>query len=354
MTLWSARWRVRSMWDEIFSIPGRIIAFFFAVGLVLLPFLTSDLYLQRIVILSCIFSMLAASWDLLAGYAGQISLGHALFFGVGAYGAALLNVHFGLPAFCSVPLGALGAWATGLLVGLPCLRLRGPHLALATLAFPLLLTGLVLSFPRWTGGELGLFRVARLTQARFYDYYAVVGATIFALLALWALTRSRLGLVLQAIREDEVATRAVGINTTLYKLLAFSISGLVAGVAGGLHAHFLRTAGPGNLSLLRSFEPVIWTMFGGMGTIYGPVVGVFVLYPAVEFFRGFSEYQTLAFAVVVLFILRFLPQGLAQWARDKLELDCPHCRAKNAFFRRRCRACEKPLVPQGAHQRGTA
>jgi len=337
------RWRVRSIWDEIFSIPGRVLAFLFGVLLFVVPVWVKDPYVLRVVVLAATFSMYAASWDLLAGYAGQVSLGHALFFGVGAYGAALLNLRLGWGPAVSIPLGAVAALLAGLVVGIPCLRLRGPYLALATLAFPLLLLGVVVSLSRYTGGELGLFRISRLASSRLEEYYIVVGLAVAVLLVLWGVTRSSFGLVLQAIREDEVATRALGIDTTRYKLQAYSLAGLVGGLAGALHAHFLRTAGPSTLDMFMSFQPVIWTMFGGMGTIYGPVVGVFLLFPAMEYLRAFSEYRLLVFALVVLVFLRFLPQGLAQWAREKLEFDCPRCRTKNAFFRRVCRACRASL-----------
>lgn len=340
----STRWMVRSMWDEIFALPGRVIAFFFALALLLFPLWSEDPYILRILILAAIFSMFAVSWDFLAGYAGQVSLGHALFFGAAAYATASLNLRLGLAPYLTIPLGALAAMLVGLVAGVPCLRLRGPYLALATLAFPLLLTGLVFSFPKFTGGELGLFRIQRLASTRFLEYYIVVGTAVATVFFLWWITRSRVGLILQAIREDEVAARSLGINTTFYKLLAFSLSGFVAGIAGGLHAHFLRTAGPGNLDMFMSFQPVIWTMFGGMATIYGPVTGVFALFPAMEYLRGISEYRTLVFALLVLLILRFLPGGLAQWARERMEKDCPRCRAKNAFFRRSCRACEAALA----------
>lgn len=330
---------VRYLRSEVFVLPSRLIAFLFVAALLVFPLFTQDSYLLRILILTAIFAIYATSWDLLAGYAGQVSLGHALFFGFGAYTSALLNFRLDLPPFLAIPLGAVAATLTGLVVGVPCLRLRKHYLALATLAFPLMLTGLVFMLPGLTGGELGITRIERLATTRVQEYYVAIGAFLASLLVLWRITSSRVGLIFHAIREDEVATRALGINTTRYKLLAFTLSGFVAGIAGALYAHFMRIAGPSNLDLLMSFQPVIWTIFGGAATIYGPVTGVFLLFPALEYLRAIPQYRMLVFALMVLLILRFMPGGLATWVREKLEKDCPHCRIKNAFTRRTCRAC---------------
>ncbi len=330
--------------SEVLVLPSRLISFLFVVALLLFPSFTQDAYLLRIIILTGIFAIYALSWDLLAGYAGQISLGHALFFGVAAYTSALLNLRLGLPPYLTIPLGAIAATLTGLVVGVPCLRLRKHYLALATLAFPLMLTGLVFAFPGLTGGELGITRIERLASTRVYEYYVAIGTMLASLFVLWRITNSRVGLIFHAIREDEVAARALGIDTTRYKLLAFTLSGFVAGIAGTLYAHFMRIAGPSNLDLFMSFQPVIWTIFGGAATLYGPVTGVFLLFPALEYLRAIPQFRMLVFALMVLLILRFMPGGLATWIRDRLEKDCPHCRIRNAATRRTCRACRTPLV----------
>jgi branched-chain amino acid transport system permease protein len=146
-----------------------------------------------------------------------------------------------------------------------------------------------------------------------------------------------------AIREDEVAVRASGINTTRYKLVAFSLSGFFAGVSGGLYAHFMRIAGPSTLEVSMSFQVVIFAIFGGVVTIYGPVGAVFVLFPLLEFFRFWPEYRTLMFAVVVLFILLYMPDGLFPWLREKLESECPRCKIRNMATRKTCRVCTAAL-----------
>ncbi len=334
----------RFLRSEVLALPTRVIAVLFVAVLLLFPFMTQDTYLLRVVVLTAIFTIYAVSWDVLSGYAGQISLGHALFFGVGAYTTALLNLRLGLPQHAAIPLGALAATAAGILVAIPCLRLRKHHLALATLAFPLMLTGLVFMFPGLTGGELGITRIARLATSRLVEYYAVVGVMLAAVGVLWKLMSSRIGLIFHALREDEVVVRALGINAVRYKLLAFVLSGFTAGIAGALYAHVIRVAGPSNLDLFMSFQPVIWTIFGGAATIYGPVTGVFVLYPALEYLRAIPAYRMLVFALLVLVILRFMPEGIGTWVRERLEVNCPHCRLRNAFTRRTCRACRTELA----------
>jgi branched-chain amino acid transport system permease protein len=248
-----------------------------------------------------------------------------------------------IPPWGTIPLGALGAVLAGLIIGIPCLRLRGTYLTLTTLAFPIVLLGLVFAFPSFTGGELGISGIARLTRSRITDYYTVVVLMLGLCTIMWKITDSHTGIIFHAIREDEVAVRAAGINTTRYKLLAFCLSSFFAGISGGLYAHFMRIAGPSTLEVSMSFIVVIWAIFGGVVTIYGPVGAVFLLFPLLEFFRFWPEYRTLMFAAVVLLILLYMPEGLLPWVRDKIETECPRCKIRNMATRKACRICTAPL-----------
>jgi branched-chain amino acid transport system permease protein len=315
----------------------------FCLLLLLLPVFTQDPYLLRILILTSIFAILAASWDLLSGFTGQMNFGHALFFGVGAYTAALLNLHAHLPPWGSIPLGALGAVLAGLIIGIPCLRLRGTYLALTTLAFPIILMGIVFALPGITGGELGITGLDRLARSRVTNYYITVVLMLVLCTIMWKITDSNTGIIFHAIREDELAVRSSGINTTRYKLLAFCLSGFFAGIAGGLYAHFMRIAGPSTLEVSMSFQIVIWAVFGGIVTIYGPIGAVFILYPLLEFFRFWPEYRTLMFAIVILLILLYMPEGLLPWIRDKIETECPRCKIRNIASRKTCRICSAEI-----------
>lgn len=343
----TARWIWANLKNEVFVLPSRTFVLLACAALLALPLAWNDLYVLRVVTMAAIFAIFAASWDLLAGYSGQVNFGHALFFGIGAYASALLGKHLGLAPWLTVPAGAAAAMASGFLVGIPCLRLRGAYLSLATLAFPLILTGILFAFPDFSGGELGISGLARVVASPAANYYLAVTLMLAAVFAMWKIGDSDVGLVLHAIREDEIAARASGINTARYKLLAFTLSALFAGLSGALFAHYLRVAGPSSLEVALSFQAVIWGIFGGVATIYGPVIAVFALYPLTELlasFEAFKEVRLLAFALVVLVVLLAMPGGLAPWVRDKIETVCPRCKNRNVFTRHTCRLCNAQLA----------
>jgi branched-chain amino acid transport system permease protein len=328
---------------EVLVLPSRISVGLFFLVLIGLHLITRDPYIIRIIILTSIFAILAASWDLLSGFTGQMNFGHALFFGVGAYASALLNVHAHIPPWGSVPLGALAAVMAGLIVGIPCLRLKHTYLALTTLAFPIILLGIIFALPDWTGGELGISGLTRFTSSLLGNYYLHIITMLVLCTIMWKITDSNTGLIFHAIREDELAVKTAGINTTRYKLLAFCLSGFFAGIAGGLYAHYMRIAGPSTLEVSMSFTVVIWAIFGGAATIYGPVAAVFILFPLLEFVRFWPEYRTLIFAFIVLFTLLYMPEGLIPWVRDKIEKECPRCKIRNVSTRKTCRICTAGL-----------
>ena len=328
---------------EVLVLPSRIIVALFFIIILGLPLVSQNPYLLRIVILTSIFAILAASWDLLSGFTGQMNFGHALFFGVGAYTSALLNIHVHIPPWGCVLLGAVAAVLAGLIIGIPCLRLKHTYLALTTLAFPIILMGIVFALPNVTGGELGISGLERLSNSLLGNYYIYIVLMLVLCTVMWKITDSNTGIIFHAIREDELAVRASGINTTRYKLMAFCLSGFFAGISGGLYAHFMRIAGPSTLEVSMSFTVVIWGVFGGLVTIYGPVAAVFILFPLMEFVRFWPEYRTLIFAAVVLLILLYMPEGLIPWLRDKIEKVCPRCKIRNVATRKNCRVCTAVL-----------
>jgi len=353
----AGRWLWVNLRDEVLVLPSRILVLLWVAGVLMLPLLSSDSYTLRIAAYTCIYAMLAASWDLLAGYSGQINFGQALFFGAGAYTSALLVTKLGLPPLATVWVGAAFGAVVGAATGLLSLRLRGSYLSLATLALPLIATGLLFAFPRISGGELGISPLPRITGGSLGDYYVAAVAMLVTVFGLWMLADSRFGLVLHAIRDDETAARASGINTPRYKLIAFAVSGLAAGFAGALYAHVVRVAGPSTLDVALSFQVVIWGVFGGVASIYGPVAAVFILFPLTEWLGSggtFGELRLLIFAVIVLVVLLVVPRGLAPWARDKLEPQCPRCKQRNGTWRSVCRLCAAPLMSLAAGGRAGA
>jgi branched-chain amino acid transport system permease protein len=328
---------------EVLVLPSRVIVALFFLVLLGMPLISQNPYLIRVIVLTSIFAILAASWDLLSGFTGQMNFGHALFFGVGAYVSAMLNVHLHIPPWGTIPLGALAAVLTGLIVGIPCLRLKHTYLALTTMAFPIILLGIVFALPDITGGELGISGLQRISNSMIVNYYIYIGTMPVLCTIMWKITDSHTGIIFHAIREDELAVKASGINTTRYKLMAFCLSGFFAGIAGGLYAHYMRIAGPSTLEVSMSFTVVIWAVFGGIATIYGPIAAVFILFPLLEFVRFWPEYRMLIFAVVVLLILLYMPEGLIPWVRDKIEKECPRCKIRNVATRKTCRICTAVL-----------
>ena len=342
----------RDFQGDVVAIPGRLIALIFFVLLFLIPTFTQQPYILRMLIFTNMFVIFAVSWDFVSGYTGQLNFGHALFFGVAAYATAMLNRGAPLgphwPIWATIPIGALAAVVAGVAMCLPALRLRGPYLALVTLAFPLILLGVIFANTQFTGGELGISGIDRISDSRVTDYYISVVVMLVSVFIMWKLTDAqsglvRTGIILHAIREDEIAARASGINTIRYKLFAFAVGGFFAGIAGAMYAHFLRIAGPSTLDLTLSFQAIIWTVFGGIVSIYGAVVGVYILYPLTESLRFISQFRMLIFAGIVILILLFMPEGIAVWIRDKIERQCPRCKLTNVSWRHTCRACSTDL-----------
>jgi branched-chain amino acid transport system permease protein len=362
---------------SVIPVPGRLIAVVFLAFLFFIPLLITTPYYLRLFIYMNIFVIFAASWDLLSGYTGQLNFGHALFFGVAAYTSALLYKYLGWQPWATIPLSILAAVAAGVVTCFPALRLRGPYLALLTLAFPLMLLGIVLSLGEITGAEYGIYDLPKLAATGTQQYYIVLAIMLASVLIMWKLTDAgskyiRTGLIFHAIREDEIAARASGINTIRYKILAFAIGGFFGGLAGALYANVAGSVNVYVLAMTTSFQAVIWVVFGGIVSIYGAVVGVYLLYPILYlttpitmFFNnayeaavkahstigaGFFNFMQvitgrslIVTAVLVILILLFMPRGLAVQIRDKLERECPRCKLSNAAWRRECRACGAPL-----------
>ena len=362
----------------VLPVPGRVIAVAFFLFLYLFPVISGhDLYM-RMFIFASIFGIFAVSWDLLSGYTGLVNFGHALFFGVAAYTTALLNKFLGWQPLVTIPLAVLAAVIAGVLTCFPALRLRGPYLSLLTLAFPLMLLGIVMFFKEYTGAEYGIPNLPLIGGSEVERYYICLIAMTVSVLIMWKLTDAgskyiRTGLIFHAIREDEIAARASGINTIRYKILAFAIGGLFAGLAGALYANVRGIVSISSLNLTLSFQAIIWVLFGGAVTIYGGVVGVYILYPLVFLTRRVQEFFStlenalpevpalvplakimgflhelagrpyLVLAVIVILILLFMPEGIAVWIRDKIERQCPRCKLTNAAWRKECRACSASL-----------
>lgn len=334
--------------NEAVSNPSQLLLMIGLIAFILMPVFFNDPHTLRLLIMMNILAMFASSWNLVTGYAGQLVLGHSLFFGVSAYVSAMLNTNLDWSPLASIPAGTLAAVLTGLIAGYPALRLKGIYLGLTTLAMPVVLAGIVIVFSDFTGGEMGIVGVSLLSKNRIVFYYITLLVLVLTVFAIYKITRSKTGLIFQAIRENEMTAQASGVNTTYYKLLAFCLSGLFAGLSGGLYAHFIRVVGPSVLSFSFSFEPIIWSSFGGVATVMGPVVGVFILVPAIEELRAvLGENASLVYYIILGIVVIFAPGGVMRSVLNRIEKKCPQCESANFAFRRHCRNCKKPLKADG-------
>lgn len=277
-----------------------------ALVLAAVPVLAPNPYVLLVLILCNLYAVFAASWDLLAGYTGQFAFGQALFVGAGAYVAAFLAPR--LPAPLCLVAAAATAAALALAIGLPCLRLRHAYLSLVTLVAPLICERLVITFREVTGGEYGI--AVEPFAGRVGLFYATLVYAAAAVLALRRLGSGRLGLTLRAIREDDTAALAAGIDIVRYKLAAFAACAAFAGAGGGLYAYALRAVAPAAFSLDVSFSIIAMGVAGGMGTIVGPALGAYGLTLAGEALRGVEHARGILYAAILLVAVRAFPEGV--------------------------------------------
>lgn len=328
---------------HVFDIPPRLMALLFFLILLLLPTCGLSSYYMGILISTNIIAIFALSWDLLVGRTGLISLGHALFFGVGGYSTALLFRHYGLPLWITIPVAVLLGALAGMIIGVPCLKVRGPYLALVTMAFPLIVSNII----KWSPlnpvfkGEIGIraspfFPFLPIRQQRIAEYYLTLLLLFISAVIIYKIANSKTGIVFISILDDEVAAKACGINVTKYKIMSFIISSMFASLAGSIQAHFLKNASPSMFSLTLSFVPIIVTFLGGIGSIYGAIVGTYIYYILDKYVliymlpvvlrnfnlalpRGFEHAKLIIFTSIVLIFIIKWPRGIARYVIDKLQ-----------------------------------
>lgn len=248
--------------------------------------------------------ILAVSLNLINGITGQFSLGHAGFMAVGAYVSALVSIHLGWPLVFALLAGAVAASLLGILIGLPTLRLRGDYLAIATLGLGEIIRVVILNLDI-TKGARGLGGIPRTTTVYLVELFAII-TILFTI----NLMRSTHGRALLSIREDEIAAEAMGINTTFYKVFAFSAGAFFAGIAGGLFAHSMGYIAPANFEFMRSIEILVMVVLGGLGSITGSVIATVVLTILPEALRGFAQYRMVLYSAMLIAIMLFRPSGL--------------------------------------------
>jgi branched-chain amino acid transport system permease protein len=280
-------------------------------------------YLLHMAILAGIYIILAVSLNLIVGYAGQVSLGHAAFFGIGAYASALTALQWHFP----FPLAALGAMLAaggcGFALGLPTLRLKEDYLAIVTLGFGVIVELVFLNL-EVTGGPDGLPGIPSPTllglsfrpQALYLALVALALALVLGFT--YRLVNSYHGRALRAIRDHEVTAQVMGINTSAYKIMIFTLAAAVAGLAGSLYAHYITFINPESFGLHTSILILCMVVLGGMGSIAGSVLGAVILAALPEALRGFHDYQDLVYGALLVTLLIWRPQGIL--GRGKLSL----------------------------------
>jgi len=278
----------------------------------------------------CIYSIVGLGLMLLVGFTGQISLGHAAFLAVGAYTEALLQAR-GVPFFISLPVAALLSAALGWLLGLPALRLKGIYLAIATLAFNVIVEEVTARWEGLTGGNSGL----HLKPIEFFGmkldgdasfYYLCLALTVLSILALMNLLRSPTGRAFVAIRDSEISASCMGVNLATYKTLSFALSAALTGIAGALYAHKVSFISPEQFTLLQSIELVTIVILGGVGSIHGAVLGAAFLIVLPQLISLAKDYmpvnvagsglQSVVFGLVLIVFIIFEPLGLyGRWLK---------------------------------------
>lgn len=279
---------------------------------------TINPYYGGILTMVCINIILTVSLNLASGFLGQLVLGHAGFMSVGAYSAALFTMNSGLPVALSFPiallLGGVVAALFGVVIGIPALRLKGDYLAIITMGFGEIIRVLILAMP-FTGGARGLIGIPSVVPRGQGNASLVLFSYVFLLAVLtvyviYSFIKSRHGRAVIAIREDEIAAEASGINTTYYKLLAFILAAFFAGIAGGLYAHHVRVLNPAKFDFNYSVEILVMVVLGGMGSITGSVISATVLTILPEALRQFSDYRMLVYSIILIMVMLFKPSGL--------------------------------------------
>ncbi len=314
--------------ERFLALPARLIRYGGAlVGLLLVQYFVLPMlnpYFTRILVLAEINIILAVSLNLINGFAGQFSLGHAGFMAIGGYVSAYTAVHAGpgilavLGASPEAPgpvhsflvlcvgliAGALVAAGTGLLIGIPTLRLKGDYLAIATLGFGEIIR-VVIQNTEAVGGARGFINIPT-----YAGFFAVTLFVILTLAVHWNLVHSRHGRALLSLREDEIAAEAMGIPTTRYKVLVFAIGAGFAGVGGSLFAHYNGGLNPGTFTFIKSIEVVIMVVLGGMGSITGSVLAALILTALPEVLRPVKDYRMVIYSLLLIVLMITRPQGI--------------------------------------------
>jgi len=284
------------------------------------PLVIRSSYYQHLVIIIFMWVVIGSSWNLLAGYTGQVSFGHAIFFGVGAYTAGIFATKLGISAWWGMAFGGFFSMLVGLFVGWVCFRLRGPYFALATLAGGEIIRLIATNWESLTEGMMGILIIQTFTSKLPY-YYIAFALAVACVYTIQLIMKSKWGYYFVSIREDEDAAASMGINTTLYKNISLLVSSFFTGMAGAFYMNYMAFIDPEVVFSLHfiSIMAILVGIVGGVATIWGPAVGAFVMIGLQETFRSSffglapkwtSQAHALVFGLLVIFVIMFLANGI--------------------------------------------
>ncbi len=278
-----------------------------------------------VMIFAGIFSLVSIGLSLLMGYAGQISLAQAAFFGIGAYTSGILTTKFGINPWLAIPVGMAACGVVAWLVGLPTLRLKGHYLAMATLGFGVIVNIILAEEVAWTGGPSGMADIPALRLGGYKIdsetvwYYMVWGVVFCALIFCFHVLHSRVGRALRAIHQEEKAAESMGVPTARYKVRVFILSAVLAGIAGSLYAHYVTCVNPSSFNLMWSIRFMLMVMVGGMHSLWGALAGTILMtFVGNEWLQVFAELEILVYGSILLVVALFLPGGIVSLVPQNL------------------------------------
>lgn len=305
-----------SSWVEItYLILPRIALI---LGLLLMPLiLTAFPYWQRVVSIICVYALLAIGFDFLANFVGLVSLGGGLYIGVGAYIAALLNSHFGLPLYVTIPVATVAGGALCTAILFPCLPLRGVYFAIVSLMFPLL-AGRIIEALDVFGGTDGIIGLEGFSSG-WVEQYVLIVCVIVSLFVLRRMVNEDVGLVFRGVKDNDQAVKASGIDITHYKALGVFIASALGCLGGACLAHIYMWAGISQFALDFSIIPIAATVVGGGGTLVGAVIGCVILVPISELLRDFGTLRIAVYALILTGFIVFKSEGIMTYATRKYQ-----------------------------------
>ncbi|MCK4786277.1 MAG: branched-chain amino acid ABC transporter permease [Desulfobacteraceae bacterium] len=287
-----------------------------AVIIIILPLFVESKYYLIVLNVIGLNTIVVVGLNLLIGFAGQISLGHAAFYGLGSYFSGILTVNYGFPLWPAMVVGMLATGAVAYLIGYPSLKLRGHYLVMATLGFGIIINILMGELEQFTGGHDGLMGIPPLTIGGLVfdndlkNFYLIWSFVFLCMLAARNLLNSRVGRALRAISGSEVAANSLGVNTADYKVKVFVLSAMFASISGSLYAHYITFISPSSYDFYYSIQVVTMVIVGGMGSLWGSLLGAGVLTCISEALHVAKQYHIIAYGVFLCLVLVFIPEGI--------------------------------------------